>query len=92
MRLDQPKLLVDAARDFGKQISSVHIAESGCLIDGLSYGLTERRERAGNSEHMLSFVGDIESIGEEEGVFRRDLHSAMRGATKPPARSAIRSE
>ena len=82
--------MVDAARDFGEQISGIRISKGCRLIDGLSCGLAERGERPRNSEYVFLLVGDAEWIGDEKRALSRYLDGAICRA--PQSAGALRNK
>ena len=83
MALDQPELLIDAARDFGKHVGGIRIATGCRLTDALSRRLAKRGQGPGNGKCVLMLVGHAESIRHKEGALRRNLNCAVCGSAEP---------
>ena len=54
--------MIDAARNFGEQISGIRIPKGCRLNDGLSCGLAQCGKRRRNCGHVFLFVGDAEWV------------------------------
>ena len=62
MRFDHPQGLVDAARDFSKQIRSIRVVQGCCVIDDFACAPSERRQRILHRPHMSAPVNDLEGV------------------------------
>src|SRR6185503_15099648 len=69
--------MIDAARDFGEQISGIGISKGCRLIDGLSCGLAECGERSGDGKHVFLRARDAKRIGYEKRALGRYLDGAI---------------
>ena len=79
--------MVDAARYLGEEIGGVGVADGRGISDRFAGRLPERRERRGDREYVLVFVGDAQGIGDEERALGRDLDRAFGDAAE--ARGAL---
>ena len=73
MGFDQPKLVIDAARNLGEEIRRVGVANCRGPSNRFARRLPERRERRSNREDVFFFVGHAQRIGNEERTLGRDL-------------------
>jgi len=58
VRLDQPELVIDAARGLGEQVGGVDVAELVALVDRVARRLAEACQRLGHCRDMRRSVGD----------------------------------
>lgn len=67
MGFDEPEFLVEVARDAGKEVGGVFVAEFVGLIDGGADGLADGGEGGGEGFDVIAAAGDGEGVSGELG-------------------------
>jgi hypothetical protein len=82
VRLDQPQLVVDAARDLGEQVGGVDVAELVALVDRVAHRLANACQRLRHRGDMRRGVGDPQPVRFEERPLGRRLNRSLGGAAE----------
>jgi hypothetical protein len=84
MRLDQPGLVIDAARYLGENVRGVLVAKGRGLVDRFAGGVAEGGKRCRDGCRVRFLVGDPELVWFEEGSFDGDVNRPFGGRAKGP--------
>src|ERR1051325_8355349 len=82
MRLHEPEPLVGAARDFGKQVGGVEIADFVGVVDGFARGLAECCQRRRKGLDMAATIDSAGRILAQRGSLRGHTGGAFRDAAE----------